>query len=178
MTTHSLTRSLVIAALMVALGVTLPLAVHLAKIGGPILCPMHIPIFLAGLLLEPGWALVVAVMAPILSFILTGMPPMSPPMLPLMVVELSFYAVSISLLTRHTRYNIWVSLPLSMIIGRIGLGLAAAVIGPLFNFNVNPLVYVYGALIQALPGIALQLLIIPALVKVPSISAQLAYKNR
>ena len=97
-------RSLVIAALMVALAVTLPLAAHLTKVGGPVILPMHIPIFLAGLMLEPGWAVAVAVVSPLLSFLLTGMPPMSPPMLPLMVVELSVYALTLSLLVRRTQY--------------------------------------------------------------------------
>lgn len=170
-------RSLVIAALMVALAVTLPLAAHLTKVGGPIILPMHIPIFLAGLMLEPGWAVAVAVVSPLLSFLLTGMPPMSPPMLPLMVVELSVYSLTLSLLVRRTQYSILITLPAAMLLGRVGLGLAAAVIGPLFNFHVNPLIYVYGAVLKGLPGIALQLLIIPALCRVPEVSAQLAYKG-
>lgn len=164
------TRSLVIAALMVALAVTLPLTCHLTKIGGPIILPMHIPIFLAGLLLEPGWAVAVAIVSPLTSFLLTGMPPMSPPMLPLMVVELSTYALALSLLVRRTEHSIWITLPLSMLVGRVALGLAAAIIGPLFNFHVNPIIYVYGALIKGLPGIALQLVIIPAISRVPAIA--------
>jgi predicted membrane protein len=160
------TKSLVIAALMVALAVTLPLTSHITKVGGPVILPMHIPIFLAGLLLEPGWAVAVAIVSPIISFLLTGMPPMSPPMLPLMVVELITYALTLSLLTRLGRHSIWITLLVSMFAGRIALGLAAAVIGPLFNFYVNPFVYVYGAVLKGLPGIALQLIIIPAVSRV------------
>jgi hypothetical protein len=73
-------------------------------------------------------------------------------MLPLMVVELATYALALSLLTRHGITNIWVSLPVTMVLGRVSLGLAAAVIGPLFNFHVNPVIYVYGAFIQGLPA--------------------------
>ncbi|MGI6604999.1 MAG: ECF transporter S component [bacterium] len=154
-------RSLAVAGLLVAMAVTLPLAAHVIKVGGPVLLPMHIPIFLAGLLLSPGLAVLVGVLSPIVSFLLTGMPPLSPPMLPLMVVELATYALALSLLTRHGITNIWVSLPVTMVLGRVSLGLAAAVIGPLFNFHVNPVIYVYGAFIQGLPGLALQLISIP-----------------
>lgn len=170
-------RSMVVAALMVALAVTLPLVAHLTKVGGQIILPMHIPIFLAGLMLEPGWAVAVAVVSPITSFLLTGMPPMSPPMLPLMVVELSTYALVLSLLSRRDRYRIWVTLPVSMLVGRVALGLAAALIGPLFNFHVNPLIYVYGAMIKGLPGIALQLIIIPAICRVPAFANKPVYKG-
>lgn len=62
------TRDLVVAGLLIALAVTLPLAAHLIKVGGPVLLPMHIPIFLAGLLLGPGLAAAVGVLAPLVSF--------------------------------------------------------------------------------------------------------------
>ncbi|BCV24353.1 ECF transporter S component [Gelria sp. Kuro-4] len=155
------TRDLVVAGLLIALAVTLPLAAHLIKVGGPVLLPMHIPIFLAGLLLGPGLAAAVGVLAPLVSFFLTGMPPLSPPVLPLMVVELATYALVLSVLTRRTSWSIWLTLPVAMLAGRVALGLAAAVIGPLFGFHVNPVFYVYGALVQGLPGLALQLIIIP-----------------
>lgn len=89
------------------------------------------------------------------------MPPLSPPVLPLMVVELATYALVLSVLTRRTSWSIWLTLPVAMLAGRVALGLAAAVIGPLFGFHVNPVFYVYGALVQGLPGLALQLIIIP-----------------
>lgn len=155
------TRSLVIAGLLVALAVTLPLAAHLTKVGGAVLLPMHIPIFLAGLILSPGLAVAVGVLSPLVSFFLTGMPPLSPPTLPLMMVELATYALVLSLLTRRGTFSIWLTLPASMVAGRVALGLAAALIGPLFGFHVNPIIYVYGAFIKGLPGLALQLVLIP-----------------
>lgn len=155
------TRELVVAGLLIALAVTLPLAAHLTKVGGPVLLPMHIPIFLAGLFLRPPLAATVGVLAPVISFLLTGMPPLSPPMLPLMIVELATYGLVLSLLSRRTDWSIWVTLPVSMLLGRVALGLAAALIGPLFNFHVNPVIYVYGALLKGLPGIALQLVVVP-----------------
>jgi predicted membrane protein len=67
-------RSLAVAGLLVAMAVTLPLAAHVIKVGGPVLLPMHIPIFLAGLLLSPGLAVLVGVLSPIVSFLLTECP--------------------------------------------------------------------------------------------------------
>jgi hypothetical protein len=51
-----------------------------------------------------------------------------------------------------------------MIAGRLCLGLAAYIGMKMFGFNINPVLYVKGAVITGVPGIILQLLVIPVLV--------------
>ena len=159
-------RTIITGGLLIALGILLPSIFHIIGVGGPVILPMHIPIMFAGIFLGPAAAVLVGVLTPILSHLLTGMPPLAPiPILPLMVVELSIYGLMIGYLWHNLRVNIWVSLLGSMVAGRVALGLAAAVIGPLFNLPLNPLIYVQGAIVAGLPGIALQFLVIPPLTK-------------
>lgn len=155
-------KPLVIGGILVALGVLIPAVFHLIGVGGTIFLPMHIPVLFAGVILGPGLAALVGFLCPVLSHLLTGMPPVSPmPILPLMVVELAAYGAAMGYLSHRARSNIWVALVGAMILGRIALGLAAAVIAPLFNVSLQPLTYVQGAVVSGLPGIVLQLLLIP-----------------
>ncbi|MGI6574388.1 MAG: ECF transporter S component [bacterium] len=156
-------KPLISGGLLVALGVLLPMTVHITGVGGTILLPMHIPIFFAGVILGPSLAVLVGVLTPIISTLLTGMPPVAPmPMLQLMIVELAVYGWAMGYLCRILRLNIWLALLGAMIAGRIALGLAVVVIAPLFiAAPINPIVYLQGAIVTGLPGIILQLLIVP-----------------
>jgi hypothetical protein len=156
-------KPLVSAALLVALGVVLPLAPHIIGVGGPVFLPMHLPVLLAGVILGPGLAAIVGILTPLISSLLTGMPPVAPmPMLQLMVVELAVYGWAMGFLCRRLKVNVWLSLLGAMLLGRIALGLAVMFIAPLFlAAPINPLLYVKGALVSGLPGIILQLIIIP-----------------
>lgn len=150
-------------AFFLALAVLFPQLFHLAGIGGTVLLPMHIPVLLAGLLVCPAIGLYVGVIAPIVSHLLTGMPPITPPILPLMVIELGAYGLTAGLMHRIFKKNTCLSLITAMVTGRVAMGGAAYVMMRFFGFNINPLVYVKGAVVTGLPGIALQLVLIPVL---------------
>lgn len=155
-------KPLVSAGILVALGVLLPVIFHVTGVGGTVFLPMHIPVLFAGVILGPGLAALVGILCPVISHLLTGMPPVSPmPIMPLMVVELAVYGATMGYLIHRLRSNIWVSLLGAMILGRIALGLAVAAIAPLFNVPLQPLAYVQGAVASGLPGIVIQLLLIP-----------------
>lgn len=157
-------RNLLYGSLFLAIGLVLPQAFHAFGMGGAIFLPMHIPVLMAGLFVCPISGFYVGLLTPVLSYFLTGMPPMSPPILPLMVVELSVYGLTAGILRKRLQMNIWVSLIGAMILGRVALGLAAAFAAPLFNFKPNPVAYVWGAIVTGLPGIIVQLIAIPTLV--------------
>ncbi len=93
------------------------------------------------------------------------MPPVSPPVLFLMLVELPLFGILTGHLYRQRGWQIIPALLLAMIGGRVGMALIAPLIFFVQDFPVAPLVYVQGALITGLPGIILQLLIIPILFK-------------
>lgn len=77
-------------AVFVAFGMILPVMFHFVGAIGSIFLPMHIPVLMAGLFLGPVSGLTVGVMTPMLSSLLTGMPPLMP-VLPLMPLELAVY---------------------------------------------------------------------------------------
>ena len=83
-------------ALLLALGVVLPIVFHAFPLGGRIFLPMHLPTFVAGLVLGPVAGLVVGAGSPIVSGLLTGRPTVLY-MVP-MVFELATYGLVAGLL--------------------------------------------------------------------------------
>lgn len=151
-------------AFFLAVAVVFPQIFHLTGVGGTVILPMHIPVILAGLLVCPAIGLYVGIIAPIISHMITGMPPISPPILPLMIVELGAYGLVAGLMHRIFKRNAYLSLVIAMVAGRIALGVAAYVMMYFFGFDLNPMLYVKGAIVTGLPGIVLQLILVPVLV--------------
>lgn len=159
------TKELVLSGLLIALGLVLPMAFHLFKAGGPIFLPMHIPVLLGGMILSPIFALLVGVLTPIVSNLLTSMPPLMP-MLPIMIVELGLYGLVASILRKKLNLNVFISLIVSMIIGRIGAGLVVYVMTSVFAVQfAPPIAFVIGGISKGIPGIIIQLIFIPIIVK-------------
>jgi len=161
------TKTLTRGGLLLALAVILPQVLHLT--GGPqlgsIVLPMHFPVYIAGFLLGPALGGIIGFLAPLISHMITGMPPVSPPVLFLMLVELPLFGLLAGYLYRQRGWKIIPALLLAMVGGRVGMALISPLIFYVQDFPVAPLVYVQGALITGLPGIFLQILIIPILFK-------------
>lgn len=158
------TKKLILTAFFIALGILLPQAFHMLGATGPVFLPMHIPTLLAGFLLGPISGLIVGITTPVLSHFLTHMPQI--PVLFLMIMELSLYGLLSGYFYKIRKINIYISLILAMLIGR----LASSYSIPLFkiimpNIKLNSFIYLKTAVITGLIGIAIQLLIIPILVK-------------
>ena len=79
----------IITAVCIALCYVLPLMFHGIQNAGSIFCPMHIPVFICGLICGWPYGLLCGIAGPLLSSALTGMPPAA--MLPSMMVELAVY---------------------------------------------------------------------------------------
>jgi len=116
--------------------------------------------------LGPAYGLGVGLITPLLSSILTGMPPLLTPvpMAIIMSFELGTYGMISGLLYNRFKMNMIGSLLGSMLAGRIVAGLAVVML--LYAFGVknlgNPLVFVWGGIVSGLPGIIIQLVVIPA----------------
>lgn len=158
-------KNVVYGAIYLALGVVLPLVFHAIGLGAVFL-PMHIPVILAGFHMGPLMGLVCGFFSPLLSHVLTGMPPVLPPTLPVMMVELPLYGFLGGLFYRKYKLNLWVSLIGAMLLGRIGMGLWIFILAKLFNIYLHPLIYLQGAVLTGIPGILLQLILIPPSVKI------------
>jgi hypothetical protein len=156
-------RQITLAGLFIAIGLILPMAFHVLGPGTTFL-PMHIPVLMAGFSLGLPMALLVGILTPILSSLLTGMPLIFP-VLPFMILELGTYAIGTSLLYRTFQWNVYVSLLATMILGRIA---AMGAVWVLVNYTTaklpNPWLFITGAVTTGIPGIAIQLLLIPPIV--------------
>lgn len=155
-------RQIVLSAFFVAMGVIVPILFHSFGGGGRIFLPMHIPVLLGGLVLSPVYAMLVGVMTPIVSGLTTGMPVVYPMMI-IMAFELATYGLLMAYLTQKLRWPVIGSLLLAMIGGRIVAGIVVAVLVLGFGLEINPVVYLVGAVSSGLPGIILQLILIPLL---------------
>ena len=93
-------RELALAGLFGAAALALPFLFHLVHLGSLFL-PMYLPLVTLALLVRPAPAGVTAVVTPLLSAALTGMPPFWPPIAFLMAIELGAMTVVLSALRRR-----------------------------------------------------------------------------
>ncbi|WP_312938956.1 ECF transporter S component [Oscillibacter sp.] len=162
MQTKSL-REIILSGLFIASGIILPGIFHMYGMGTSF-SPMHIPVLLAGFFISIPYAIAVGALTPFLSSIFTGMPPIFP-IMPYMVLELATYGAIASLLYRKLNANVYVALIGSMIAGRIVAGFAVWVLATFFAASLpGPIIFIAGTVTNAIPGIAIQLVFIPALV--------------
>ncbi|HJD23127.1 MAG TPA: ECF transporter S component [Firmicutes bacterium] len=165
-------RQVVCAGLLLAIGVVLPQLFH--AVGGPtmgkIFLPLHIAVLMAGLLLGPMLGLLVGILLPVASFLASGMP--APPALFFMLFELAAYGFFTGLF--YQKLPLVPSLILAMLAGRAvnalallaGVGLLGIPYPGLGTGALLPAVLgtVAGVAVTGLPGILLQLIVIPVLV--------------
>ena len=163
MKTRITTKELVLSGVLLAAGLLLPMVFHMFSMTGPAFLPMHIPVLIGGMLLPPPLAILLGIITPIVSSILTGMP-VAFPMAIIMAFELGTYGLSASIATRKLKLNTLLALIIAMIDGRIVAGIVVAVLVKLFGVQMNPIMFVKGAIITGLPGLMIQILFIPTLI--------------
>lgn len=160
------TRKLVAAAVCLALCLVLPFLTGQIQQIGNALCPMHIPVLLCGFVCGPWYALAVGFIAPLLRFVLFGMPPLFPIGLG-MCFELAAYGVLTGILYRalpkKNRY-IYASLLGAMLGGRIVWGVARAILSGVSESAFTWAAFLAGAFTNAVPGILLHIVLIPPIV--------------
>ena len=154
----------VLGALFAALCVVLPIAFHAIPNAGSVFLPMHIPVLLCGLVCGWPYGLVCGLLGPALSSMLTGMPPVA--MLPAMMVECAVYgAVSGIVLktvrTGNTTRDLYIALITAMLAGRVLSGIAKDLI---LTPGITMSAWIAASFVTALPGILVQLVVIPLLV--------------
>lgn len=160
-------RLLMTAAMCVALGVVLPIAFHLIPgiNAGKILLPMHLPVLLCGLACGPIYGLFCGVLAPVLSSLLTGMPPAA--ILPSMICELAVYGLLAGVFVKYfpikrRAAGLYAALIAAMLAGRAVYGLMNALVFQAGSYTLP--IFLTAAFVTALPGIVLQLVVLPPLV--------------
>ncbi len=152
-------------ALYLAIAIILPIGFHAVGMGGRIFLPMHIPVLLAGLVVGPLCGIIVGLLAPGLSTILTGLPPVDRVLF--MSMELAMYGLVGGLAYRVFQLNLLVSLILAMIMGRLmfGLGLFLLALFVDVPYSAAAFFSIGGAMITGWPGVVIQLILVPLVVK-------------
>ena len=167
--TISLTRRLTYGGLTIALGVILPQLFHLAggDMAGKTFLPMHIPVLLGGFFLGPLWCDMVGLLTPAVSCLFTGLMMPKAVMLPFMMIELMGYGLFTGLFFQKFKLPTILSLLLAMLGGRtlyfLSLAAALHLLQLQLPFAVSAWGAAAGAVVTGLPGIAVQVVVIPAL---------------
>ena len=159
-------KTMVLAALFLALALVLPFLTGQIPEIGSMLCPMHIPALLCGFFCGWPWGLAVGLIAPILRSLLFGMPPMFPVAV-CMAAELAAYgAVSGLMYSKLPRKKgtVYICLVTAMVIGRLVWGAARFLCAGLDVSAFGLGAFWAGAVTTAVPGIIVQLILIPVLV--------------
>lgn len=157
---------MVLSALFLALAYVMPFLTGQIPEIGSMLCPLHIPVILCGFICGAPWGLAVGFVAPLFRSLTLGMPYLFPTAV-CMAFELAAYGafsgIMHSVLPKKKAY-IYASLLISMIIGRIVWGAAMficlGISGGAFTFAA----FIAGAFTNALPGIIVQIILIPIIV--------------
>lgn len=161
----SYVKKSIISAVCIALCVVLPMAFHSIKNAGSIFLPMHIPVLLCGLICGWPFGLLCGIAGPILSSLITGMPPFA--YLPSMMIELLAYGFISGLMMQiiHTKkiyVDLYTSLVAALIMGRLVAGVSKALIFAAGNYSIA--LWTTSYFVTALPGIIIQLVLIPSIV--------------
>lgn len=161
----STVKKSIITAVCIALCVVLPQAFHAIPEAGTIYCPMHIPVLLCGLITGWPYGLLCGLAGPLLSSLITGMPPAA--ILPAMMVECAAYGALTGLMMQlvHTKKvyaDLYISLVAAMLGGRVIAGLAKAFIFSAGQYTMAA--WVAGSFVKSLPGIVIHLALVPSIV--------------
>ncbi|MBE7008236.1 MAG: ECF transporter S component [Ruminococcaceae bacterium] len=159
-------RKLTYAALYLAIALVLPFITGQIPEIGAMLSPMHIPVLLCGFVCGWQWGMVVGLIAPLLRSALFGMPTLYPAAIA-MTFELAAYGALSGILYRllpRKTWSIYASLILAMIGGRLVWGAARYALAGLSGSEFPLSAFFAGAVLNAIPGIILHIVLIPVLV--------------
>ena len=159
-------RRLTYAALYLAIALVLPFVTGQIPEIGSALCPMHIPALLCGFMCGWPWGLAVGFIAPLLRSVVFGMPVLFPGAVA-MAFELAVYGGTAGFLCQKLPRGLGMTyavLLISMIAGRVVWGAARVILAGLSGSTFTWALFLAGAVTNAIPGIILQLVLIPVLV--------------
>lgn len=159
-------RNTSLGAMFLALGLVLPFLTGQIPQIGNMLLPMHIPVLLCGLICGWQYGLVVGFITPLLRGVLFGMPPFYPNGIA-MAFELATYGFVTGFLYSRSRWKCIVALYrcliAAMLVGRAVWGVAEVILLGLGDNGFTWAAFMSGAFLNAIPGIVIQLVLIPAI---------------
>lgn len=158
-------EAMIVTALCIAIGLILPMLTANIPTLGSMLLPMHLPILLCGLYCGMKYGIIAGVVTPLLRSVMFGMPPLFPVAIA-MAFELAMYGAMagwVYVSIQNKKGSVYPALFVAMLAGRIVWGATMFVLlsigGGVFTFPM----FIAGAFTKAIPGITLQLILIPAI---------------
>ena len=159
-------KRLVLAALFMALGQVLPFFTGQIPQIGKMLLPMHIPILLCGFICGWRYGAAVGFLTPLLRSAMFGMPVFFPTAIS-MAFELMTYGFVSGFLYGNSRWKcmraLYRSMIIAMVSGRVVWGIAQMALLGIGEGKFTLQIFLAGAFFNAIPGIILQLIAIPAI---------------
>lgn len=159
-------RNLALAAMFMVIGMVLPLLTGQIPQIGNMLLPMHIPVLLCGLICGWQYGAAVGFILPPMRYLIFGMPPIFPVGIA-MAFEMAVYGLVVGLLYKRSRWQCVIALYRSMVVamlaGRIAWGVVWILLLGIGDEGFTWQMFMAGAFANAIPGIVLQLILIPAI---------------
>lgn len=157
-------RELALAGLFGAAALALPFLFHLVQLGRVFL-PMYLPLMALAFFASPAVTAATAFVVPLLSALLTGMPPWYPPVAPAMSLELALMGALAAFVWRRTGQRKWTILAVLAPVLVLGRGLQL-VMGYLLGLllDLPPEFLSLASVAAGFPGLILMCVVIPSLV--------------
>lgn len=159
-------QSLALSAMFLALSFVTPFLTGQVQQLGSMFCPMYIPIILCGFICGAPYGFMIGFIAPVFRSLTLGMPPLIPTACA-MSFELAVYGFFSGFFYRILPKNkgcIYLSLLISMLLGRLTWGLIQLGFAGFDTQQFTFAAFWSGAFVHALPGLVLQVILVPVLV--------------
>lgn len=159
-------KKMILSALFLAMGMILPFFTGQIPAIGSRLLPMHIPVLLCGFVCGWQYGLTVGLITPVFRSLIFTMPKMMPTAVA-MAFELAAYGAVAGFLYAKLpkkKISIYISLLIAMLAGRFVWGLISIPLYGITGGSFSTAIFIAGAFTNAIPGIILQIIVIPAIV--------------
>ena len=160
------TKKLVTSSLLLAVALLLPFVTGQIPEIGNMLLPMHLPVLLAGFIVGGPSAMAIGAIAPLLRSVLWGMPVLFPKAIS-MAFELATYGLVSGIVYSNSKKDgksVFISLITAMIAGRVVWGIVSMMLFGVMGKGFTMTLFMTEAFVNAVPGIAIQLVVIPVIV--------------
>ncbi len=174
-------KNLTLSAMFMAIGIVLPFFTGQIPQIGSMLLPMHIPVFLCGLICGWQYGAAVGFMLPLTRSVLFTMPPLFPNATA-MAFELLTYGLVAGLLYSRSRWQcviaLYRSIIAAMLAGRLVWGIAEMILLGISGSAFTWKAFMAGAFLNAVPGILVQLVLIPRIMVALNRTGLIRFKMR
>lgn len=177
----SASKKTVLSAMFIAIGIVLPFFTGQLQQIGSMLLPMHLPVLLCGLICGWQYGAAVGFILPLLRSMIFIMPVLFPNAVS-MAFELCFYGLIAGLIynlqKKQSIVSVYISLISAMIGGRAVWGLVQTILLTASGSTFSWQMFAAGAFLNAIPGIILQLILIPAIMTALHFTGVLRFGGR